>query len=64
MKDIVAGEDNKVLKKDDTEEGENYVVNELKIYAHEKFQNYDIMEAIEVNFDGIPNDMKVEESWG
>ena len=36
MKDIVAGEDNKVLKKDDTEEGENYVVNELKIDAHEK----------------------------
>ena len=32
---------------------------ELKMFAHADCKNYDVMEAIEVNFDGILNDMKV-----
>jgi hypothetical protein len=38
---------------DDTEEEKNEIINELKIDAHEKCKNYDIIEAIDVNFDGI-----------
>ena len=35
---------------------------ELTIEAHEKCKNYDVIENIEVNFDGILNDMKIEEN--
>ena len=34
---------------------------ELKIDAQGDCKNFDVMEAIEVNFDGILNDMKVSE---
>ena len=34
---------------------------DLRIEAHEKCKNYDITEAIEVNFDGGLDDLKVEE---
>ena len=35
---------------------------ELKIAAHKKCRNYDIIEAVEVNFDGCLNDLKVGEN--
>ena len=37
-------------------------VYELKIEAHEKCKNHDIVEAIEVNFDGTLDDRKVEKN--
>ena len=39
-----------------------FVEYELQIKAHNKCKNYDVIEAIEVNFDGILDDMKVEEN--
>ena len=39
-----------------------FVEYELKIKAHNKCKNYDVIEAIKVNFDGILDDMKVEEN--
>ena len=39
-----------------------FVEYELKIKAHNKCKNYDVIEAIEVNLDGILDDMKVEEN--
>ena len=35
---------------------------ELKVAAHKKCKNYDIIEAIEVNFDGALDNLKVEEN--
>ena len=34
----------------------------LRIEAHEKCKNYDVIEAIEVNFDGALNDLNIEEN--
>ena len=44
---------------DDCEKDE-FVEYALKIEAHEKCKNYDITEAIEVNFYGALDDLKVE----
>jgi hypothetical protein len=33
---------------------------ELKIEAHEKCKNFDVVEVIEVNFDGILDDLKID----
>jgi hypothetical protein len=35
---------------------------QLKVEAHEKCQNYDIIEAIEVNYDGTMDDLKIEKN--
>ena len=35
---------------------------ELKVDAHTKCKNYDVIEAIEVNFDGTLDELKVEET--
>ena len=41
------------------ESSEDMLEYELKIDAHADCKNYNVMEVIEVNFDGILNDMKV-----
>ena len=33
----------------------------MKIDAHENCKNYDVIEAIEVNYDGTLNDLKIDE---
>ena len=35
---------------------------ELKIAAHKKCRNYDMIEAVELNYDGCLNDLKVGEN--
>ena len=45
---------------DDTEEEKNEIINELKIDAHEKCKNYDIIEAIDVHFDGVQMSRKLK----
>ena len=48
-----------VAKVENDEEEPKLLEYELKVDAHVDCKNYDIIEAIEVNFDGILNDMKV-----
>ena len=45
----------------DAPDESEFVEYALKIAAHEKCKNYDITEAIEVNFDGALDDLKVGE---
>jgi hypothetical protein len=53
----IDGIEEKLLKESKSSEG--MLEYELRIDAHADCKNYDVMEAIEVNFDGILNDMKV-----
>ena len=50
----------KVDKETQTDEKSDVAEYELKMEAHEMCKNYDIIEAIEVNFDGTLDDMKVD----
>ena len=49
-----------VAEKDAAPTEAEYLEYELKIGAHEKCKNYDVCEAIEVNFDGALDNLKVE----
>ena len=63
--DTVAEEDNKIPQidgsSDDSEAKKREIAYELKIDAHENCKNYDVIEAIEENYQGTLNDLKVDE---
>ena len=63
--DTVAEEDNNIPQidgsSDDNETEKSEIAYELKIDAHENCKNYDVIEAIEVNYDGTLNDLKIDE---
>ena len=61
IKNIVNDEDtSKIDKETQTDEKSDVAEYELKIEAHEMCKNFDIIEAIGVNFDGTLDDMKVD----
>ena len=49
-----------VNKQEVAESEESEIDYELRIEAHEKCKNFDVVEAIEVNFDGILDDLKID----
>ena len=63
--DTVAEEDKNIPQidgsSDDSEAEKSEIAYELKIDAHENCKNYDVIEAIEVNYDGTLNDLKIDE---
>ena len=63
--DTVAEEDKNIPEldgsSDDSEAENSEIAYELKIDAHENCKNYDVIEAIEVNYDGTLNDLKIDE---
>ena len=57
-KDIFVAEE---VNKLEVAESEKSVIDyELRIEAHEKCKNFYVLEAIEVNFDGIMDDLKID----